>query len=87
MVLQYSIEKFNGPCAFGKLKASTRSNSGSMNKPIRQSIGIDLTSLISLIWLVIIVGILFWFYNTIKRIEHTLLDIKRLLDEKSQAKT
>jgi ABC-type multidrug transport system permease subunit len=42
-----------------------------------------LNSLISLIWFLIIVGVVYWFYKTMKRIEQTLLDIKKLLESKA----
>ena len=48
----------------------------------RQVPMLDITSLISVIWFLIIVGVVYWFYKTIKRIEQTLLDIKRLLESK-----
>jgi hypothetical protein len=43
---------------------------------------IALNSLISLIWFLIIVGVVYWFYKTMRRIEQTLLDIKKLLESK-----
>jgi len=44
---------------------------------------LDITSLLSLIWFLIVVGVVYWFYKTLKRIEQTLLDIKRLLESKA----
>jgi len=44
---------------------------------------LDITSLLSLIWFLIIVGAVYWFYKSIKRIEQTLLDIKKLLENKT----
>lgn len=49
----------------------------------RQVPSLDITSLLSLIWFLIVVGVVYWFYKTLKRIEQTLLDIKRLLESKA----
>ena len=54
-----------------------------MLMPSRQVPVLELNSLISLIWFLIIVGVVYWFYRTMKRIEQTLLDIKKLLESKA----
>ena len=41
-----------------------------------------LNLLLGVIWFIIVVGVLFWFYFAIKRIERTLEDIKRKLEGK-----
>jgi len=51
--------------------------------PSRQVPALELNSLISLIWFLILVGVVYWFYRTMKRIEQTLLDIKKLLESKA----
>jgi Na+/H+ antiporter NhaD/arsenite permease-like protein len=43
----------------------------------------SLTALISVIWFIIIIGVLYWFYRTMKRIEQALQDIKKLLENKA----
>jgi len=47
-------------------------------------VGFDATSIISILWLLVIAGLYLWFYNTMKRIERTLEDIKKQLQNKSQ---
>ena len=51
---------------------------------LRQSgqFAFDPTSLISLVYLIIYFLIFYWFYSTLKRIEKTLTDIKKLLEGK-----
>jgi len=49
----------------------------------RQVPTLELNSLIALIWFLIIIGVVYWFYKTMKRIEQTLLDIKKLLESKA----
>lgn len=50
---------------------------------LSRQIGSDLTSLISLVYLVIYFVIFYWFYSTMRRMEKTLLEIKKLLETKS----
>lgn len=50
---------------------------------LSRQVAFDTTSLISIIWFLIIVGVVYWFYKTMKRIEQTLLDIKKLLESKA----
>ncbi|MDG7007798.1 MAG: hypothetical protein JRN06_06105 [Nitrososphaerota archaeon] len=51
---------------------------------ISRQYAIDINSLIStlitVVWLLIIVGVIYWFYRALKRIERALLDIKKLLE-------
>jgi len=49
----------------------------------RQAIGVDTNTIFLLFWFIIGVVVLYWFYSTLKRIEKTLLDIKKLLENKS----
>ncbi len=49
----------------------------------RQTIGVDTNSLFFLLWFVVLVGALYWLYSALKRIEKTLLEIKRLLESKA----
>ncbi len=42
----------------------------------------DFAELISIIWFLIITGVLYWFYRTMRRIEQTLVEIKKLLETK-----
>ena len=57
-----------------------------MVTPSRQ-VAFDTSSIISIVWFLIIVGVLCWFYNTMKRIGRTLEDIKKLLEGKTQGGT
>jgi len=58
-----------------------------VTKPSRQFIGFDFSSIISIIWFLIIVGLFMWFYNAMKRMQRTLEDIKEQLQSKSQAES
>jgi hypothetical protein len=49
----------------------------------RQALGIDTNAIFLLFWFLVIVGVLYWLYSTLKRIEKTLLDIKKLLENKN----
>ena len=49
----------------------------------RQVPSYDLTSLISLVYLIIYFLIFYWFFSILKRMEKTLLEIKKLLETKS----
>ncbi|HXW95843.1 MAG TPA: hypothetical protein VEJ19_09080 [Nitrososphaerales archaeon] len=46
----------------------------------RQAIAIDTNTIFLLFWFLIIVGALYWLYSTSKRIEKTLVEIKKLLE-------
>ncbi len=48
----------------------------------RQVPYMDASSLISLMWFLVIVSVFYWFYRTMKRIEDTLQDIKKALEAK-----
>jgi len=50
----------------------------------RQVPAVDVSSLLSVVWLVIFLGIFFWFYNAIKRIEQTLEGIRKQLEAKAK---
>lgn len=50
---------------------------------LSRQVPVDTTSLISIVWFLIIVGFAYWFYKTMKRIEQTLMEIKKLLEGKS----
>lgn len=54
--------------------------------PSRQ-VGFDTTSLITIFWVLIYVGIFYWFYSSMKRIERTLEDIKKQLEGKTKGGT
>jgi len=49
----------------------------------RQTIGIDITTLMSFVYLLIYFLIFYWFYSILKRMEKTLTEIKKLLEGKS----
>jgi hypothetical protein len=49
----------------------------------RQAIAIDTNTIFLLFWFLILVGALYWLYSTLKRIEATLLEIKKLLENKN----
>jgi len=46
----------------------------------RQALGVDTNTIFLLFWFLVIVGVLYWLYSTLKRIEKTLLEIKKLLE-------
>lgn len=54
--------------------------------PSRQ-VGFDTASPITIFWTLFYVGIFYWFYSTIKRIERTLEDIKKQLEKVAQGGT
>ena len=49
----------------------------------RQTTVIDWGTLITLLWFLIIIGVVYWFYKTMKRIEQTLSEIKKSLEGKA----
>jgi hypothetical protein len=49
----------------------------------RQAIAVDTNTIILLFWFLIVVAVLYWLYSTLKRIETTLLEIKKLLENKT----
>ena len=49
----------------------------------RQVIGSDVTSLITLFWILFYFLVFYWFYSILKRMEKTLLEIKKLLESKT----
>ena len=49
----------------------------------RQVIGFDVTSLITLFWILFYFLVFYWFYSILKRMEKTLLEIKKLLESKT----
>ena len=49
----------------------------------RQVIGFDVTSLFSFFWILFYFLVFYWFYSILKRMEKTLLDIKKLLEIKA----
>jgi len=49
----------------------------------RQAIAIDTNTIFLLFWFFILVGVLYWLYATLKRIETTLLEIRKLLENKN----
>jgi len=54
-----------------------------MSNLSRQAVSGDAaTTLITFIWLLIIVGVFYWFYKSMKRLERILTDIKKLLESK-----
>ncbi len=50
---------------------------------IRQQPGFDTTSIISLVWFLIIVVGFYWFYTTIRRMERTLKEILEEIKKKA----
>jgi hypothetical protein len=57
-----------------------------MSGPSRQVPDVDVNTLnllLSVIWFIIVLGLVFWFYAAIKRIERALEDIKRELEGKA----
>jgi hypothetical protein len=51
----------------------------------RQTINFDFTSLITLVYVIFYFLIFYWFYSILKRMEKTLTDIKKLLEEQQTA--
>ena len=49
----------------------------------RQAIAVDTNTIFLVFWFLIIVGVLYWFYSALKRIEKTLLEIKKILENKT----
>jgi hypothetical protein len=49
----------------------------------RQVIAVDINTIFILFWFLIIVGVLYWLYSTLKRIEKTLVEIRKLLESKT----
>ncbi len=47
--------------------------------------GIDIGSLISLVYFIIYFLIFYWFYSILRRMEKTLQDIKKLLENRPQS--
>jgi hypothetical protein len=47
----------------------------------RQIVGSDVTSLITLVWILFYFLVFYWFYSILKRMEKTLLGIKKLLEK------
>jgi hypothetical protein len=54
---------------------------------LSRQVAFDTTSLISIIWFLIIIGVGYWFYKTVKRIEQSLAEIKKLLESKASTAT
>lgn len=54
--------------------------------PSRQAVvGFDVSSLITLLWLVFYFAVFYWFYSIMKRMERTLQEIKKALEARPQA--
>jgi len=49
----------------------------------RQVPAADANTIFLLLWFLVFVGVLYWFYSTLKRIEKTLVEIKKLLESKA----
>ena len=49
----------------------------------RQTIAVDANTMFLLFWFFILVGVLYWLYSTLKRIEKTLVEIRKLLESKT----
>ena len=49
----------------------------------RQLSSDTISTLVSAIWFLIIIGVVFWFYSALRRIEKTLVEIKKLLEGKA----
>jgi F0F1-type ATP synthase membrane subunit b/b' len=49
----------------------------------RQTISVDVTSLITILWVLFSFVVFYWFYSILKRMEKTLLEIKKLLETKA----
>jgi hypothetical protein len=64
-------------------RKSTEAHRQAMAGISRQAIGIDTNTIFLLFWFLVSVGILYWLYSTLKRIEKTLLEIKRILENKN----
>jgi len=64
-------------------RKSTAAHRQAMAGISRQAIGVDTNTIFLLFWFIIGVVVLYWFYSTLKRIEKTLLDIKKLLENKN----
>jgi len=54
-----------------------------MSNSSRQVPSIDTASLISIIWFLVVIGVFYWFYRTMKRIEQTLSEIKKAIESKA----
>ena len=64
-------------------RKSTAAHRQAMAGISRQTIGVDTNTIFLVFWFIIVVVVLYWFYSTLKRIEKTLLDIKKLLENKN----
>lgn len=53
-----------------------------MRTPSRQALGVNVSDLVTLIWIILFLGILVWFSNILRRIEKTLNEIKEQLETK-----
>ncbi len=49
----------------------------------RQTVGFDITSLISVFWILFYVLVFYWFYSILRRMERTLQEIKKALESKT----
>ena len=49
----------------------------------RQALGIDTNTIFLLFWFLIIVGVHYLLYSTLKRIEKTLVEVKKTLESKT----
>ena len=49
----------------------------------RQTVVFDVASLITLSWILFYFLVFYWFYRILKRMEKTLLEIKKLLESKA----
>jgi hypothetical protein len=49
----------------------------------RQTIAVDANTMFLLFWFFILVGVLYWLYSTLKRIEKSLSEIRKLLESKT----
>jgi len=49
----------------------------------RQTIGVDTNTIFLLFWFLVVVVVLYWLYSTLNRIDKTLLEIKKLLENKT----
>jgi beta-lactamase regulating signal transducer with metallopeptidase domain len=48
----------------------------------RQLTSVAISTLIAIIWILITLGMVFWFYSVLRRIEKTVAEIKKLLEGK-----
>ena len=72
-----------------RLRAISLSEQGAETPPMvgstRQTVGLDISSLISVFWILFYALVFYWFYSHLRRMEKTLQEIKKALESKTAA--